>query len=96
MREAERRKGEETLSLSSHRSTNEGRSARRMMGAPNREGFRSIMSYGAIPPAIRRDFQWPIRFVQERIKDSFKIGMKGGKCVEWNEICMGNLIRLAC
>lgn len=67
-----------------------------MMGAPNREGFRSIMSYGAIPSAIRRDFQWPIRFVQERIKDSFKIGMKDGKCVEWNEICMGNLIRLAC
>lgn len=55
---------------------------RRMMGAPNREGFRSIMSYGAILPAIRRDFQWPIRFVQERMKDSFKIEMKGGKYVE--------------
>lgn len=58
---------------------------RRMMGAPNREGFRSIMSYGPILPAIRRDFQWPIRFVRERMRDSLKIEMKVEKCVGRND-----------
>lgn len=80
MRKAERWKDEEIPSFRSLRSflPNEGWEQRAlwMMGAPNREGFRSIMSYRAILTAIRRDFQWPIRFVQERTKDRDKTKIK--------------------